>query len=79
MASTATQQMPEEDYQRLLVAARNLGKTDPDLDGRGMFVALGLLPDDHTGGFLVHVVEQVGSGKRAFAIRRAFLSETGWV
>lgn len=76
MDATAPTTMSEEDYQRLIVVAYDLGRTEPNLDGPEMFKRLGLLPADHDGVFLTPVIEKVGTGRRAFAIRRAYLNIT---
>lgn len=68
-----TTQMSEADYQQFLVAAHALGQSEPGLNGPDMFVRLGLLAADHGDVFLTPVVEKLGVGRRAFAIRRAYL------
>jgi hypothetical protein len=70
----ATTQMSEADYETVLTAAAELGRTEPDLDGKVMFQRLGLVDDDQDGGFIADLARWVGSAKRVFAIRRAFLS-----
>jgi hypothetical protein len=70
---TTTTHMSEADYETVLTAAAELGRTEPFLDGTTMFQRLGVLPADNEGGYISQVNGIFGSGRRTLDVRRAYL------